>query len=347
MRKLLFILIVLLHCTCSKDELGPQCANCGEEDTQTEFADLLIVNEGTFNWNNSSVSLYKPSSQTISQNIYSQANNNTLLGDVAQSISQIANKAYIVVNNSNKVEIVDINNFNSLGSITGFTSPRYFLPINNNKAYVTDLYANSIQIVDLNSNSISGNIPLSGWSEELLLHNDSVYVCDVTNAHLLIIDPATNTLIDSVKVGESPNNMVIDQNNKIWIMCSGGINSTLPQLIKFNPQTRTIEATFVFPSITESPGNLKINAMKDQLYFLNTNVYQMSINAVTLPSSAFITSNNNTFYGLGIDPIQNEVYVSDAIDYVQNGIVFRYSSTGSIIDQFNCGIIPGAYLFIK
>tara|TARA_B100000809_G_scaffold11255_1_gene10546 strand:- start:4637 stop:5680 length:1044 start_codon:yes stop_codon:yes gene_type:complete len=347
MIKLIYIPIILLLFSCTKEELGPQCISCKVEETNTQQADIIIVNEGNFGWGNGSLTLYNPLDKTISQNIFSQANNNLPLGDVAQSITQLNNKAYIVVNNSNKVEVVDINSFNSLATITGFTSPRYFLPINNNKAYVTDLYSNSIQVVDLNSNTISGNIQLSGWSEELLIHNDSVYVCDMTNDNLLIIDPLNNTLVDSVKVGESPNSILIDQNNKIWIMCSGGINSNLPKLIKFNPQNRTIENTFTFSSISESPGSLKINALKNQLYFLNSSVYKMNINDLTLPISTFIMNNNNTFYGLDIDPINEEVYVSDAIDYVQNGIIFRYSSSGDLINQFNSGVIPGSFLFIE
>lgn len=347
MKNIFSILIVLTFFSCSKDELGPQCENCIEEEVTTQLSDILITNEGTFNWNNGSISLYKPLSHTISQNVFSQANNNIPLGDVAQSITQINNKAYVVINNSNKVEVIDINNFSSVATISGFNSPRHFLPINTNKAYVTDLYANSIQIVDLNNNSISGNIPLNGWTEELLLHNDSVYVCDMTNDNLLIIDPTNNTLIDSVKVGESPNSILIDQNNKIWIMCSGGINSTNPKLIKFNPQNRTIEATYTFPNISESPGSMKINATGDRLYFLNSNVYRMGINSSTLPTSSFIPNNNNTFYSLGVDPINEDIYVSDAIDYVQNGVIFRYSVEGLLIHQFNAGIIPGAFLFIQ
>ena len=73
----------------------------------------------------------------------------------------------------------------------------------------------------------------------------------------------------------------------------------------------------------------------------------MNINDQTLPTTAFIANNSNTFYGLGIDPVNQDVYVSDAIDYVQNGIIFRYSSSGSLIHQFNSGIIPGAFLFIQ
>lgn len=347
MNKLHLISILLLFYSCRKEELGPQCVSCKETIEVTAInTDVLIINEGNFGGNPGSISLYQSLTNTVTNDVFFQ-NNSVSIGNVAQSAYQIDNKAYIVINNSNKIEVIDINNFSSLNTITGFNSPRYFLPIDNNTAYVTDLFSNSIQIVDLISNTISGSISVGGWTEELLLHNDTVYVCDMTNDNLLIINPNNNMLIDSVKVGESPNSVVVDNNNKLWIMCSGGINSSLPKLIKFDPHTRTIEATFTFSSISESPGNLKINTAKDQLYFINSSVYKININDNSLPLSPFIPNNGKIFYEIGINPINEEIYLSDPIDYNQNGTILRYSSTGELLNQFEVGLIPGHFLFIK
>ena len=346
MRVILLISIFLTLFSCSKNELGPQCISCEEEIQPTKISDVLVINEGNFGNGSGSLSLYSPQTKTINNNLFFQTNG-TPLGNVAQSAYQLGNKAYIVINNSNKIEVIDIYNFSSLHTITGFNSPRYFLPINQNTAYVTDLYSNAIQIVDLNTNNINGNIPVNGWTEKLLLHNDSVYVCDMTNDNLLIINPNNHSLVDSVKVGESPNSIVIDRDNKIWIMCGGGFSSTNPQLIKFNPQNRTIENTYVFPDISKSPGNLQINSSGDQLYFINTDIYTMSIYDNSLSTNPIITSAGNNFYTLGISPTNEEVYVSDAIDYIQDGLVFRYTSSGNLIHQFNSGVIPGNFLFIK
>ena len=44
-----------------------------------------------------------------------------------------------------------------------------------------------------------------------------------------------------------------------------------------------------------------------------------------------------------INPVNSEVYIADAIDYVQNGVVLRYSPDGELLDEFYVGIIPGAF----
>jgi len=291
--------------------------------------------------------VYNKSSNQVSQNVYEQQNNGLPLGDVAQSIYQLNGKGYVVLNNSSKIEVINMSNFSSTATIIGFNSPRFFLPINNAKAYVTDLYSNSIQIVNLTTNTIYGNIAVSGWTEELLIYNDTVYVCDVTNNQLLIINPQNDQLVGTIPIGENPNSLVIDKNNKIWILCDGGMSSSNPQLIQYNPANRTIEQTFIFPIISQSPNHLKINANGGVLYFLNDGVYQFNITDSNLPNSPIISSNSNLFYGLGIDPANNDIYVADAIDYVQNGIVFRYNSSGGLIHQFNAGLIPNGFLFVQ
>jgi len=302
MKKLIYIFgFFLLLFSCKKDKLGPQCVSCIATNIDTSNSNVVVINEGNFGFGNASIFNYDEQSNLVSQNLFQQKNN-LPLGDVAQSMISFNGKGYIVVNNSNKIEVVNLTDFSSIATITGFNSPRYFLPINNSKAYVTDLYSNSIQIVDLTSNTITGNIAVNGWTEQLLAFKDTAYVCDMTNDNLLLFNTLNNTFIDSIKVGKSPNSLIKDKNNNIWILCDGGINQ---------------------------------------------NIYEMNINDSILPSAPLIYSNGNLFYGLGINPISNQIYVSDAIDYVQNGIVFRYDSIGVLIYQFQSGIIPSDFLFLK
>ena len=62
-----------------------------------------------------------------------------------------------------------------------------------------------------------------------------------------------------------------------------------------------------------------------------------------LPTHPFIDSQGTIYYGLTICPRTGDVYIADAIDYVQQGMVYRYSKDKELIDSFYVGIIPGAF----
>ncbi len=71
----------------------------------------------------------------------------------------------------------------------------------------------------------------------------------------------------------------------------------------------------------------------------------MSIYDQELPDNPTINEETRNYYALGVDPTRNEIYISDALDYNQNGIVFRYSASGDFISSFEAGIIPGCFGF--
>ena len=57
----------------------------------------------------------------------------------------------------------------------------------------------------------------------------------------------------------------------------------------------------------------------------------------------FLPYDGTLYYGLTISPHTGDVYIADAIDYVQQGMVYRYSKDKKLLDSFYVGIIPGAF----
>ena len=54
---------------------------------------------------------------------------------------------------------------------------------------------------------------------------------------------------------------------------------------------------------------------------------------------------NGGFYGLDIDPSSSELYISDAVDFVQRGMVYRFAPDGVPSGYHPGGDIPGSLLF--
>lgn len=299
-----------------------------------------VINEGNFQFGNAKVGHYDIASGTAVEDLYAPANG-VALGDVCQSMYLFNGKGYIVVNNSGKVVVVDPSTFVATATITGFTSPRYFLPVSNGKAYVTDLYANSIAVVDLAANTITGHIPCTGWTEELALAYGKAFITNSSRDKVYVVNTATDLVEDSITVGLGGNSIVEDANGKLWVACGGSTRA----LHRIDPQDLEVEASFTFPDASDSPWRLHANSGNDTLYYLNGDVYRMPITSTALPSAPFIVAGGRNFYGIGVEPGSGVLYVADAIDYVQQGIVYRYRPDGMLVNTFPAGIIPSDFLF--
>ena len=71
----------------------------------------------------------------------------------------------------------------------------------------------------------------------------------------------------------------------------------------------------------------------------------MEADTESLPAVPFLPYTGTLYYGLGIDPDTGEVYVADAIDYVQHAVVYRFTPEGGAVDTLRVGITPGSFCF--
>lgn len=340
-RILLAALIISSLFSCTKDKTSDDQNPIFE----ASLGGVYISNEGQFTNGNASVSYYGGSTQNVVGNAYYAANREAL-GDICQSMYLINDKIYLVVNNSGKIVVTNAFSMMHTGTITGFTSPRYFLPVTSTKAYVTDLYSNQISVVDLTSNTITGHIPLNGSSEALLLHNGYAYVTNMSTSELYKINVSTDNVSDSVQVSPGGNSICEDKDGKIWVLGGGDYLTGAPGgLTRIDPATGDIELSLTFGS-TNYPTKLRINSTGDTLFYIDNHIYKMAITDIALPSTPFVVSGGRSLYGLGYDNATNLLYVSDAKDFQQNGRIYRYNTNGALIDNFAAGIAPGDFLFL-
>jgi DNA-binding beta-propeller fold protein YncE len=204
-------------------------------------------------------------------------------------------------------------------------------------------------VVNPNTLEILGVIQTGKSTENMVMigtrvfaANWSAYNQTGSNNTIQVIDVAFDALVDSIQVVKEPNSMVVDKNNKLWVLCSGGyLNEEIPALHCINPDNLEIIRTMYFESNELSPEHLTINGTGDTLYYINQSVYRLGINDTQLPDQAFVHKGNHNFFTLGVDPEKSQVVVTDAGNFVQNGNVFRYSPDGILIDSAQVGIIPG------
>lgn len=306
----------------------------------------FILNEGNFKSGNGSLSYYSNDSLKIYNDLFNSINNRPL-GDVPNSMVIHGEKAFIVVNNSGKIEVVNKNTIESISTISGLVSPRNMSIINDNKAYVTSMYSNSVTVLNLNNYSISGYINIGKTSEAVVVSNGKAFISNYIGGNkIMVINTSNDKVVDSIQVGVEPETMVIDKNKQLWILCNGGyLRNNFAELIAINTTNYAINKKFVFPTKQASPTCLQIDGTSETLYYLDGGVRRMSINASDLPTVPFINESGHYFYKMGISPSNGDIFLTDAMDYQKKGYVLHYKKDGSIVSTLTADIIPGLFCF--
>ena len=322
---------------------------------------LFIVNEGNFTFENASLSYYDIDSKEVTQEVF--FNTNQLpLGDVAVSMQIRDSLGYVVVNNSGRIYVLNTGTFAMKGKITGLTSPRHIHFVAHDKAYVTDLYARAITVVNPVTMEITGSIDVKNQqdefgqhaTEQMVQYGQHVYAnCWSYDNQVLVIDAETDRVVDSVEVFKQPNSMVLDRNHALWVLSDGGWEGSpygyeTPGMVRIAASSTEAEPVLRFMD-GDRPQALRSNGAGDTLYFINRHIYRMAADPGADPEifieSPYEAGSWGGFYGLTVDPVTSEVYVTDALDFSQPGVVYRYSPEGIPVDTFQAGIVPGAMTF--
>ncbi|MDO4319317.1 MAG: YncE family protein [Bacteroidales bacterium] len=314
---------------------------------------LFVLNEGNFQYGNATLSYYDPATDEVENEVFVRANG-FKLGDVAQSMTMHGGLGWVVVNNSHVIFAIDPDTFVEVGRITDLTSPRCIHFLSDTKAYVTQIWDNRIFIVDPSRYEITGYIEIPGMergdgSTEMMVQiGDYVYVNCYSYWNLLLkIDSRTDEVTDIIEVGIQPRTMTADCMGRLWILCDGGYAGSPyayeePRLLCVDPTTMTVLKQFDYPLGTKAT-TVVTNGAGDRLYWICDDVWSMPVTADELPSEPLIPAIGTIYYGLTVDPSSGDIYVADAIDYQQQGVVYRFSPDGELRGRFYVGITPRAF----
>ena len=313
----------------------------------------FVTNEGPFQNGSGTISFVEDGG-SVSQNVYKQVNNEDL-GNIVNSMHIADDKGYIVVNNSNKVVVVNRFTMEKEEVILGddIVNPRFFVagggkgfisnwgdPLNTDDDFIT--------VISLSNNQVLTTIPVGEGPEKMLLDGGRLYVCLQggygSNNKVVVINTEDNSIIENLIVGDIPNSILYDRNSDIWVLCQGKpaytgdeTNGSLFKIQAGSNELTSIEFTSVqHPSL--------LNYEEENLYYnLDGKVYRFGINDTELPTEA-LTGLNGFYYAMNID--SGELYATDAGDYASEGTlkVFNLVS-GDLMQTISTGIVPGQIVF--
>lgn len=343
-----------LFTSCSSDDDLP--------DTPQQTGDyangIFVLNEGSFGSGNASVSFVDADLENVTQGIFSSVNDGDPLGDTAQSMAFYEDYAFIVVNVSNKIEVVDRYTFERVTTLDeGLVNPRY-VAFSNGNAYVTNWGDGGspnddyIAVIDLESFEVEENIGVEEGPEKILSDNGTLYVAHQGgwsfNNKISVINASNNTLEELLTVGDVPSSIVIS-NASLWVASAGlpsySENESAGSITQIDLATLESVREFNFAEPTEHPSNLVVRE-GTVYYTLGNAVYGFNTTAETLPEEPlFELEGINGIRGFEVR--DSRIYVaSPGADYSGNGSLNIYDlQSGDLIDEIEVGIIPNGVYF--
>jgi hypothetical protein len=317
----------------------------------------LILNQGGFGKGNASVSYLSDDFVTQQNTIFSLVNPTITLGDTGQDIGLYQNLAFIVLNVSDKIEVVNRYTMAHVATIaTGLSNPRY-IAFSNGKAFVTNwgdggsTSDDYVAVLNLSTYALTTKIAVAEGPERIVENNNKLYVAHQGGygygKTISVINAVDNTLATTINVGDVPNSLEIN-NGALYVICGGkpsySAAETAGSFVKIDLSNNTVSNTISFPAKTH-PSNLDI-VDANVFYTVGSAIYKSTLAASTLPSTPLFTTTAQGVYGVYSFAVNNDkIYVGDAGDYSSNGKVYVYSSMGILEHNYTVGVIPTGFYF--
>ncbi|MFC0516748.1 YncE family protein [Mucilaginibacter angelicae] len=366
------VLIVLLAVSCRKapQVIPEQVETIFTPDPSSTIKGLYLLNEGNMNMNKASLDFVNFRTGVYQRNIYNQANPSVTkgLGDVGNDIGIYGSKMYVVVNISNKVEVLDVKTAKKLAQID-ITNCRY-VTFHKNKAYVSAYLGKVgdpkapngiVAEIDTGSLQITRKVTVGRQPEEMAIVGEKLYIANSGGYSppdyertVSVIDLASFTELKRIDVAINLERVKADKYGDIYVTSRGDYYTIPSKLFVIDTQTDAVKKTFDIAA-----SNLWID--DDTAYIYSTEwSYPQQKNIITYAmlnvkdeavlSSRFITDGTDKKivvpYGIAVNPLTKDVFVTDAGNYVASGTLYCFDKNGIMKWQVQAGDIPAHMAFV-
>lgn len=310
---------------------------------------VYILNEGFFGQGNSTLSYYDLQSFQVYNDAF-RAVNNRGIGDVGNQIVLRGTRAYVVVNNSNKIEIFDASTIGSLGTISlgAGTSPRQMAFVSDSIGLVTNLYDNSVSVINVFTGAILKRIPVGNNPEGIAVAGGKAVVANSgfgSGNTVSIIALDRFQVVRTLHVGDNPQGVTLSASGLVFVVCGGSYGDFA------NPADDTPARLFVIDPRTEDTIDSILVGGHASILAVGTGTIGYvpatdSVITVDLQRRKVVgTFVRGAYYGAAVEDVSGDVYLSDVQQYAGPGRVVVFSSAGEYRTQFTVGLIPGSMAF--
>ncbi|MDW5289920.1 YncE family protein [Formosa sp. PL04] len=374
MKKFLLLFVTVLSVySCRTDDtfsVDDDIQQPEEPDVESVLKGFYVVNEGNMFMNKASLDFMDFESGEYKRERFKDANPNEVggLGDVANDIGIYGSKMYIVVNASNKVEVLDVKTGEKLKQIN-VDNCRY-ITFYEGKAYLSTYLGvigdpsapqGQVNEIDTTSLSVTRKVDVGRQPEELVAYNNKIYVANSGGysppdyeTTVSVIDIPSFTETKRIEVGINLHRLKIDDEGDLYVSSRGDYFETLSKLYVVDTKTETVKKTFdLAVSNMTIHNNIAYIYSTEFNYFTGENTISYSkldTKTETILDGSFIAAGNEDLiqipYGIAINPDNEDIYITDAKDYVTPGDLYCFDSDGEFKWKVVTGDIPAKIQFV-
>ncbi|MCE1189768.1 MAG: hypothetical protein LWX56_11585 [Ignavibacteria bacterium] len=354
MNKLIINCIALLGIGLALTGCKKSDSTITEPTPPTTSSGVYILNEGSFGGNTATLDYYNLTSSQSYISIYKTVNNKAL-GDVANAMTVSGTKGYIVVENSNKIEIIDLGTNTSLGQVDcGNGTNPFDISVIDSIAFVSNFGIAQIQKINLNTRQVLKNYAVSKYAEGILAVNGKVFTAVPGYGEgnsIAVLDIASETFSAPIMVGSNPQYLYKGPDNMIYAVCTGQYQwvdtSGRGGIYKINPTTLKVEDSVI---VYKNPK--KACFVGNQVYVINDAGIQVvdfashTVSTTPIIKGSMVNSfalygTQGAIYSIAYDAARGYLFAGNPKDGKQAGEIVVFTPSGTEIKRFAAGILPG------
>jgi YVTN family beta-propeller protein len=333
--------------------------NSTEPETKTSYKfgnGLIVMCEGNSGANNSTITYKSFANDSLYQDVFVGANGSKL-GDCANHIAVKDGKAYIVVSNSNKIEVVSLENFKTTKTIAldADAQPRS-IAVFNDYAYVSS-YKGLVYKIGLSDGAVKSSIAVGAKPEGVAEANGKIFVCNSGwgyDSTVSVIDVSTGAVTKSITVGVNPQYIVKGNDGYVYAVGGGSYSNPAAKSGLWKIDASTLKVVDII-ELSGNPGKV-CNYKNNTLLLTNSQgAYVIDPSAKTKKLAIPMSQVNSTsaygmIYAISYDGTRDEIYCGNPKDYKQNGeIIVIKEESGSFVTKssFSCGISPSWVIVVR
>lgn len=369
---LTLFLLLAAAVACRKDDVVfvPEVIPTGPPEF-TSVEGFYLLNEGNMGSNKSTLDYYDYTRGEYLRNIYGNANPEVPkeLGDVGNDLKIYGSRLYAVINCSNKVEVmnaadarrigqVDIPNCRSIdfdgrfAYVTSYAGPVEINPDYQQKGFVAKVDTATLEVV--------GRCVVGFQPDGLAITGGKIYVANsggyrVPNYEktVSVIDLKSFTLEGEFEVAENLQYIVEDSQRRLWISTRGDYYDQTSRIFCYDPEAKRLVKDLDVPvnglwvdgdSIYTVANGWSYETMSEMISYAIIDTRRMEKvcdNFISDGSEKQITRP----YGVAVNPLTKEIYVTDARTYVNPGYLYCFSPDGRQKWRVRTGDIPAHFAF--